>query len=634
MEAHIVSKSSIFEKRLHLVTRLDRFQPMKTNNEYRKAPNRIPLLVSLGTIIGVVLVFLLVFVSGEAQAQDATVRFINSSVNVSEAVGTLQVVVRMEASGLQPGELVTIDYESLYGSASGGDFTSVNSSLTFSTTQVTRTIAIAIINDSEYEQTEFFYVELKNPSSNAALADPYRIQIFINDNDPRPSSTATPSGVVYLDAYEPNNSFSESYSVGVGSRACNITFWPSGDVDYFHFFAKRGSTYRVYTNDLSPGMDTVLTLYDSSGQEVARNDDVGVVGTVRSEIQFTAGADGFYYAYITNKDPSDPTGKTYCFGTQETEPPTPTPSNTPVAGADECEYNSTVEYACIIAKDVAYSMSFVPVLGSAQDTDYFWLWIKSGSYYSCETLNLSPYADTNMIFLDQNGNDFAPKLGNDDKEPGDYGSKLTILAPYTGYLSIVVGPVNPPPYEESSLHTYELLCTELAVTPTPIPTETRPWVPPASGGAASTATPTPSPTAQTATTPTTTFDPSSIFLTLTPAPPPQVQINPLPTPTPEVGGGSLATVNVTLFYDSNDNFMPELTEGIVDVAVALYDNATGQPLAFGFTNETGSIRFENIAATGALRVSVPYLNYSQIVFRDEANILIRVAPQQLPGQIP
>jgi hypothetical protein len=121
---------------------------------------------------------------------------------------------------------------------------------------------------------------------------------------------------------------------------------------------------------------------------------------------------------------------------------------------------------------------------------------------------------------------------------------------------------------------------------------------------------------------------------LTPAPPPIVEINPLPTATLEAGGARAATVNVTLYYDSNNNFMPELTEGIVDVAVALYDNTTGQLLAFGYTNETGSIRFENITASGALRVSVPYLNYSQVVFGDESNILLRVAPQNLPGTIP
>ena len=136
---------------------------METNKEYRKTPNRMPFLISLGTIIGIVLIFLLVFVNGEARAQDATLRFVNSSINISETVGTVQVEVRMENTNVQPGELVTVDYESLFGSASGGDFTSVNGSLTFSTTQLTRTITIVIINDSEYEQTEFFYLELKKP---------------------------------------------------------------------------------------------------------------------------------------------------------------------------------------------------------------------------------------------------------------------------------------------------------------------------------------------------------------------------------------------------------------------------------------------------------------------------------------
>lgn len=93
-------------------------------------------------------------------------------------------------------------------------------------------------------------------------------------------------------------------------------------------------------------------------------------------------------------------------------------------------------------------------------------------------------------------------------------------------------------------------------------------------------------------------------------------------------------VNVTLYYDSNNSFTPELTEGIVDAAVALYDNSTGQLLAFGYTNEAGMIRFDSIVASGALRVVVPFLNYSQVVVGDESNILIRVAPQPLPAGIP
>jgi hypothetical protein len=613
---------------------------MKNSSQYRI----LRVVVSSIPIIGAMLFASWLMLLGppvdEVYAQDATVSFIRTSIDISEGAGTVEVVVQLSDPNnvLTATEVATVDYESLQGSASGGDFTSVSGSLSFNKTNaITRTITVNIFNDNSPESTEFFYLQLKNPSANISLGTPDRVQIWIIDNDPTPAPTATAGGIIYLDAYEPNNTFAEAYSVGVGASTCSITFWPAGDIDYFSFFAKRGSTYRVFTDDLSPGIDTVLTLYNASGAQIAQNDDVGVIGTVRSEVQFTAGADGFYYARITNKDPSDPTGKTYCFEVQEIAAPTATPSQTPVAGADECEYNSTLDYACIIAKDVAYNLSFVPTLGSDQDTDYFWLWMKPGLYYTCETLNLSPYADTNMIFLDQNGNDFVPQLGNDDKEPGDYGSKLSILAPYTGYLSIVVGPVNPPPYEESNLHTYELLCVEEAVTPTPTATATRPYVPPTNGGgtggALPTSTPTLTPAGPQQPTPTP-FDPSSIFLTLTPAPPPLVEINPLPTPTPEAGGGRLATVNVTLYYDSNENYMPELTEGIVDVAVALYDNTTGKLSAFGYTNETGSIRFENIAATGALRVSVPYLNYSQVVFGDESNILLRIAPQQLPGAIP
>lgn len=609
---------------------------MKTGLIQKMARVGVSTIFVVSAFIFVFWLFTVAMPVSEASAQDPPVlTFQSTSIDIEEGGGQVQVVVQLSDFTTRT-ETVTVNYESLYGSADNNDYTQVNGSLTFPPGTITRTIAISINNDNSDEPTEFFYLELKDPI-NAVLGTPYRIQINILDNDNPPAATATSGGTIYLDAYEPNNSFAESYSVGAGSSTCSITFWPAGDVDYFHFFAKGGSSYRVLTKDLTPGIDTVLTLYNSSGTQIAYNDDVGDIGTVRSEVEFTAGADGFYYAKITNKDPSDPTGKTYCFEVVEIAAPTAEPSQTPVAGADECEYNSTLDSACIIAKDVAYNLSFVPTLGSEQDTDYFWLWMKPGLYYTCETLNLSPYNDTNMIFLDQNGNDFVPQLGNDDKVPGDYGSKLSILAPYTGYLSIVVGPVNPPPYEESYLYTYELLCIEEAVTPTPTATATQPYVPPSTGGgtggAVSTSTPTPTPVGSGLPTPTP-FDPSSIFLTLTPAPPAQVVINPLPTATPEAGGGRVATVNVTLYYDSNENYMPELTEGIVDVAVALYDNTTGQLLAFGYTNETGSIRFENIVATGALRVSVPYLNYSQVVFGDDSNILLRVAPQQLPGAIP
>jgi len=556
--------------------------------------------------------------------------FSSATVDFDENAGIVQIVVARDL--VTATETVSVNYNSYAGTATaGGDYTNVSGVLSFPTNVATRTIAITIIDDSIDEPTEFFYIELLNPV-NATLGNPFRLQVNLLDNDLPAAPTATPGGAILLDAYEPNNSINEARAIGIGVSTCNATFWPVGDVDYFRFYAKGGSRYRVQTTDLVTGIDTYLTIYNAQGNAVASNDDIDVT-TRRSQAEFTAGSEGFYYAYIENKDPSDPTGKTYCVLAQEVAQPTATPSQTPIAGADDCEFNSLLEYACTIGVGLVYNLTFVPTLGSSQDTDIFRLWMKAGLSYTCETLNLSPYADTNMIFLDQNGNDFYPNLGNDDKAPGDRGSKLSIRAPYTGYLTIEVGPVNPPPYEESPLHTYDLLCIEEVVTPTPTATATpipAPVQPGTGGPSAPTATSfsgTPFPTV-------TPIDFTSIFQTLTPAPPPAVQIQPLPTATPAAGGQRIVVVNVTLYYDTNNSFTPELTEGIVDAAVALYDNSTGQLLAFGYTNEAGMIRFDSIVASGALRVVVPFLNYSQVVVGDESNILIRVAPQPLPAGIP
>ena len=560
------------------------------------------------------------------------VAFTGENVSLRDDSGTTNIPVQLSAISTQT---VRVGYRAVAGTAvSGADYNVPDGTLTFSPGVTSQSISVIIVNNPVYSPppAKFFDLELRNPE-NATLGFPNRIRIFIIETGSPPAPTATPGGPILLDAYEPNNSFAQAHTISVGAQICNATFWPIGDVDYYRFFAKDGSRYRVRTYNLSAGVDTVLTVYNPQGGEIGRNDDFGPVGSLASQVEFIATADGFYFAFLQNKDPSDPTGRTYCLEITEIELPTPPPSQTPMPGADACEFNSTLQTACTIGVGVVYNMTFVPTMGSLQDTDFFRLWMKVGVQYTCETLNLSPYTDTNMIFLDQNGNDFWPNLGNDDREPGDRSSLLSILAPYTGYLSIVVGPVNPPRYEESGLHTYDLICREQAITPTPTATATTAAIAPPGSGQPPAATPTPFADLTVVPTPTP-IDFDAIFRTLTPAPPPMVDIQPLPTATPSTGGQRLATINVTLYYDSNNNFMPELTEGIMDAAVALYANNTGQLLAFGYTNEAGMIRFDSIQATGALRVFVPFLNYSQVVVGDESNILIRVAPRPLPVIIP
>ncbi len=89
--------------------------------------------------------------------------------------------------------------------------------------------------------------------------------------------------------------------------------------------------------------------------------------------------------------------------------------------------------------------------------------------------------------------------------------------------------------------------------------------------------------------------------------------------------GREISFELTVYYDSNLNFTPELTEGVEDVGVAIYDNMTNELLAFGYTNEAGTIRFSSLTVTGMIRISIPFLQFNQIATGD-SNVFIRVSP--------
>lgn len=565
-----------------------------------------------------------------------TVSFTNPQYFQDENAGSVSISVQVSPA-LTDTTVVTVEYLTTPGTATAGtDYVSASGTLTFTQSSGNQNFVVDINDDNNHEDDETVNLILRNPT-NAELGSRDTAFLTILDDDPAPTNTPTAtSGAppIYVDDYEPNNSLAEAYTVAAGGpETCDITLWPTGDEDYFRFVGKPGTAYEVFTSDLSPGLDTFLRVYDTDGDVIATNDDdsEGDPGDRSSRLIFEADTSGFYYAQITNRDPSDPTDKTYCLEVDELAPLTPTPSQTPVPGADDCEFNSTLDTACLIGVGETLSMSFVPVYGSERDTDVFRLWMKAGIQYTCETFNLSAFADTNMIFLNENGGDFQPNLGNDDKEFGDFGSRLSIQAPYTGWLYVIVGPVNPPAYEESFLHTYDIECTSSIVTPTPTATAT--FIPPTSP-------PGPPPATSTPSQPTATPFPSPTpidFSFLTPSPtatPPAVQFQPLPTATPVGGGQQNIAINVTVYYDTNFNFLPEMNEGIMDVAVALYDNASGSLIAFGSTNEAGSVSFTSITAAGPVRVIVPFLNYNQVVVGGSSNILLRVAPQPLPIGIP
>lgn len=434
----------------------------------------------------------------------------------------------------------------------------------------------------------------------------------------QPSSTA-----IYVDAYEPNNTIQSATSVQVnGAALLNLTLWPSGDVDFFRFVGKAGLAYDVFTSNLATGIDTVLEVYNTQGQFVASNDDFEF-GNRASKVTFSVSVDGFYYARVTNKSPGDAANQTYRFAVEEVEgtaTPTSFPTTTRVPGADNCEYNGDFDSSCLIGVGETYPMNFVPLFGEGPDNDFFRLWVKAGTFYTCETLGLSSVNDTNMILYDQNRNGIG---GNDDKAPGDRGSLVSYYATYTGWLYVLVGPHAPPEYALSYLFTYSVECAQTVPTPTSTPSATPR---PSTGGGGGVVVPTATPFVFPTFPPT----PTQItFLTAEATPRPIVNIVPLPTDTPAAGGQQVINVNITVYYDANQNFAPEQTEGVEDVAVALYDNTTNELLAFGYTNEAGAIRFASLTVNGPIRVSIPFLSYSQVVIGD-SNIFIRIAPWPVP----
>ncbi len=57
--------------------------------------------------------------------------------------------------------------------------------------------------------------------------------------------------------YEPNNVIDTAFTTSANAtKLSDITLWPVGDVDYFQFYGKKGSTYQVFTTDVAAGLDT------------------------------------------------------------------------------------------------------------------------------------------------------------------------------------------------------------------------------------------------------------------------------------------------------------------------------------------------------------------------------------------
>jgi len=354
---------------------------------------------------------------------------------------------------------------------------------------------------------------------------------------------------------------------------------------------------------------------------IEENDDFG--GTLGSQVTWESSGSGYYKIWIENRDgsPRQTTGQTYNLTLTDlvaTPTPTPGPTSTPkpgptsIPGIDSFEPNYDFDIASTIATGVTYSANFIPWGGGHEDNDYYKIWIKPGLHFVCETLDLAPGVDTNMIVYDGNENAIG---GNDDVELGEYRSRFAYFSTYEGWLYILVGHGGRLPASEMKNSDYKVRCDmqvpgEPTATSTPRPDDT------------------PQPTAPAAT-PTPSGSPIA-----TPVPPEGLTVRALTTPTPvpatTPAPSRFIPISLLVYYDAKDDQQPGAGEGIAGISAQAYEVATNQLLAQGFTDEQGNLEF-TVSAQGPVRVSVPFFGFSQLVAGEGASIYLRVPPQPLTG---
>lgn len=437
------------------------------------------------------------------------------------------------------------------------------------------------------------------------------------------SSVAAP--LAQATEVEPNNDFDNATGLSMpGTVYGEAVNQPITDTDFFSAPTTSGLRYRATLNIGGAGdLCLKLVVWDHTKHYLTSSGS----SATSAEVNWTAYAP-FYYIEVQPVGPVTTTFLTAeyvldVFQIAATPTPTPQPTSgptatptpyppTPIPGADRFEPNYDFDHAAIIATDVTYdNLNFIPWAGGAEDNDYYKIWVKPALFFTCETLDLDPGVDTNMIFFDSNRN---PLGGNDDVELGDYRSRLSYYSTYEGYLYVLVGHGGRLPLVEVEQSGYSLRCTVEVpgmptLTPTPQPTSTpRPGTPTA---------------------------PSSPLSTPTPSG--ELAVRPLSTPTPPPPPGTptlhFVPVDLLVYYDTNDDRSPGAGEGVAGILVLAYDTATGEQIAQGFTDELGHLEL-TAAVQGTVRLSIPYLGVSQLIGSEGASIYVRIPPQALPDTIP
>ena len=255
-------------------------------------------------------------------------------------------------------------------------------------------------------------------------------------------------------------------------------FYPIYDVDRVKFLAKAGRYYRVSTADLSPEVDTFLTVI--VGGTTYTNDD-REPGDMSSEVIFRAGAGSDVEAIVkvTNRGQYGP-DSTYQITVEEIIPtptptptplPTPTPTSTPTptvtpenTSTPTPDLRDPYEPDDTIPKPIAIGETQIHSFYPDSDVDEVEFLAKAGRYYRVSTSDLARGVDT-AVTVSVGETTYT----NDDREPGDLSSEIVFQAE-TGDVYARVRVTNRGQYGPDKW--YQIAIEEIIPTPTPTSTPT------------------------------------------------------------------------------------------------------------------------------------------------------------------
>ncbi len=224
---------------------------------------------------------------------------------------------------------------------------------------------------------------------------------------------------------EPNNSITQATLI-VPPVTVRGTINPAGDVDVFAFDARRGQHLRVDIDaqTLTPpsSLDSVVTLLDSRGNQVAENDDTE--GSLDSLLQVTIPGTGRFFIRVRHFDQKGGPSFTYEMKVTLTDQDGGRPT------VSEQEPNNSLQQANAITPDVTVSGS----LGQFGDVDFFSFNGRAGQRVTimttAERLTPPSPADTVVALLDATGREVASN--NDDPRGGTRDSFLQATLPSAG----------------------------------------------------------------------------------------------------------------------------------------------------------------------------------------------------------